>query len=396
LILIVPSKKAARVEVGYGLEGDIPDARAAALVLNYVQLAPAGAAAALNATLDKIENFLPHEVKKPRLFAKLVEQHADWKLPIVMLCLSVFTLFPLLFTAAFASISESSGDAAQPRAFPSAKILFAAFLSAALFAGALGFGAMAFWDSKAIGYKAAAIAFALPLLWSLSVCDYARMGTLTRLGYALGRIGLFAYMFTVLTVTLGAAFYVENVEEIWMAPLAGLLFGAGPLALSARSTSRASADSAPGVSSGGAIMKFVAYLMYFIVALGIVYLSLSGILRDPTKTAVIVAGVFTALLVIAFTLDDREKKANRGKPKSNRTAGYAWMFTAAAVLFILPFTVLALVHALVGEAFTTHLSMFMAGDGTFSDLVWWASGALGGSVLLIGLGGKFGGGGAGN
>jgi hypothetical protein len=54
------------------------------------------------------------------------------------------------------------------------------------------------------------------------------------------------------------------------------------------------------------------------------------------------------------------------------------------------------VHALVGEAFTTHLSMFMAGDGTFSDLVWWASGALGGSALLVGLGGKFGGGGAGN
>ena len=55
-----------------------------------------------------------------------------------------------------------------------------------------------------------------------------------------------------------------------------------------------------------------------------------------------------------------------------------------------------LVHALTGDAFTTHFAMVMAGDGTFSEFVWWASGALGGSALLVGLGGKFGGGGAGN
>jgi hypothetical protein len=71
------------------------------------------------------------------------------------------------------------------------------------------------------------------------------------------------------------------------------------------------------------------------------------------------------------------------------------MFTAAGVLFLLPFLAVALVHALLGEAFSRHFASVVSGDGTFSDFVWWLSGALGGSALLVGLGGRFGGGGAG-
>jgi len=48
----------------------------------------------------------------------------------------------------------------------------------------------------------------------------------------------------------------------------------------------------------------------------------------------------------------------------------------------------------LADSFARHFSLFMAGDGTFSDFVWWLSGALGGSALLVGLGGRFGGGGA--
>jgi uncharacterized protein len=379
LILIVPSQKTARVDVGYGLEEDIPDARSAALVRDYLQLAPGGAAAALNAMLDKIDRLLPAEFKKPRPYAKLVRQHADWKTPIIMLVLSVFTLFPLLLGAVRGALSSSFGSGEKPaRAFPSAGTIVAALISACLFAGVMGFAASAFWDSTTIGREAAAIAFVLPLLWSLNSCDSDRLGIFARIGYVAGNLGLFAYIFSTLTIVAGAAMYVENVQEIWIAPLFGVLFAAGALVFIL------------GGRLGQWLMKFVGYYLYFLVTLAIAYFALQGVLKDPATTAVTVAAVFATLIAIGFTLDDR-RKATHG-----RKGRWAWAFTAAAVLFLLPFMLVALVHALTGDAFTTRFAIVMAGDGTFSEFVWWASGALGGSALLVGLGGKFGGGGAGN
>lgn len=387
LILVVPSQHAARIEVGYGLEGPIPDARASGFVRDYLRLTQPGSAAverpgsqaiALNALLDNIDQALPSKSNVPRALTQFVRQHAEWKIPIVMLVFSVFTLFPLLFTAVFGSTSFMSHGGRSLRALPTARIIVTAGFSAALFAGALGFAALTFWDSTAIGYRAAAIVFPLPLLWSLNTCEYTRMHPLVRVGSIVGNLSLFAYCFSLLTVAGTAAMYVENVKEIWAAPLFGALFAAGVLALMA------------GGPMGEWMRRLVFYYIYFLVALALAYFALQGILKDPTRTAVTVAAVFAVLLAIGFTLDDREKAASAGK----RERRWAWMFGVAAVLFILPFMLLAFVHALLGDSFTTHFAMLMAGDGTFSQFVWWASGALGGSALLVGLGGAFGGGGA--
>jgi hypothetical protein len=351
------------------------------LARNYLRLAQTGnAAAALNALLDNIVELLPPKSNMPRALTKFVKQHTEWKIPIVMLIVSLFTLFPLLFTSAFGAMAFTGGG--EPRALPPARILVAAFISALLFAGVLGFSARTFWNSTSIGYTAAAIAFLLPLLWSLNVCTYDRLGPLARIGYFVGNLGLFAYIFATLTIVGTAAMYSENVKEIWIAPLFGLLFATAPLAfiLDARFSKWP--------------VKFTAYFMFFLTALAIAYIALQGILKDPTRTAVTVAAVFTVLIVIGFTLDDYETKARGSKRKGRQR--WAWVFTATAVVFMLPFAVVALAHAMLGDDFSIHFSMVMAGDSTFSDFVWWASGALGGSALLIGLGGKFGGGGAGS
>ena len=381
LILIVPSRGTVRIEVGYGLEGDIPDARAVKFVREYLlRMKDGRAAASLNALLDEIVEALPPISNVPRALTQFVKRHAEWKLPIVMLVFSVFALFPLLFASVFGKMGMTPDGGRQARAWPSAGTCVAALISACLFASVLGLGAKAFWDSTAIGYEAAAIAFPLPLLWSLNACDDARMGVLTRIGRIAGNLGLFAYVFAALTIVAGAAMYVENVREIWVAPLFGVLFAAGPLVFLL------------GGRVGAGLMKLVGYYMFFLVALAITYFALQGVLKDPAATAVTVAAVFAVLIAIGFTLDDRERQARGEKRKGS----WAWMFTAAAVLFLLPFMLVALVHALIGDAFSTHFGMVMAGDGAFSEFVWWVSGALGGSALLLGLGGKFGGGGAGN
>ncbi len=387
LILIVPSKDTARIEVGYGLEGDLPDARAAIFVREYLQRAKAdGAGVALNALLDRIVPVLPTKARVPRALASFIERHVEWKMPIVMLVVSVFTLFPLLVSAAFGRVGTISGARAQ--AWPSAGTAVCALISAGLFALALGFGAKAFWGSSAIGYTASAIAFALPLLWSLNTCDGEHMGLATRAACLAGNLGLFAYIFGALTILAGAAMVEEHVPEVWVAPLFAGLFAAGALVV------------VIGGRIGALLMKLLSYYMFFLLALAITYLALKGVLKDPTATAVALAGVFAVLMAIGMTLDDRAQPApadkHDGKGKGKGKGNWAWMFTAAAVLFMLPFMVVALVHAWFGEAFATHFSAVMAGDGSFSQFVWWASGALGGSALLVGLGGKFGGGGAGD
>jgi uncharacterized membrane protein YgcG len=382
LILIVPSRGAARIEVGYGLEGDIPDARAAIFLREYVRRAGGGdAAVALNALLDAVVAALPPRSSIPRALKTFIERHDEWQVPILMLVLSVFTLLPLLAASVFGGVGAMAGGRQPARAFPSAGVCIAALVSACLYATVLGFGAKVFWASTTVACIAAAIAFPLPLLWSLNACDADRLSWAARIGRGVGNLGLFAYVFAALTTVAGAAMVVEHVRAVWLAPLLGVLFAAGPLVFLV------------GGRAGALLMKFVGYYMYFLVALAITYFALQGVLKDPTATAMTVSAVFAVLIATGLTLDDGDRGA-RGDRRKDK-GSWAWMFTAAGVLFLLPFLAVALVHALLGEAFSRHFASVVSGDGTFSDFVWWLSGALGGSALLVGLGGRFGGGGAG-
>ena len=382
LILIVPAKNAARIEVGYGLEGSIPDANASSFVNDYLSLSQSmGAAAGLSILLDKIVAALPPEVQQSKPYAKFLEQHPQWQVSLTLVVASLFTILPLLMKSSFLSFSDTR-IADRSFAFPPLSVCIAAFISATLFATVYGFAAWSFWESNTAGYIVASIAFPLPLLWSLNVCSFERLGLIARCGLIAGNLCAFGWLFAVFTLFAGMGLYLGDVKELWAAPLFALLLASAPLAF---------------ILSGSAQKWFGLFLgnyMYFVLALVIAYLALQAIHKEPTALAFAAAAIFTALVAIGLFLDSRETNA---KASANHATRRRWsvLFTTVAVLFLLPFLAVAIIHGLLGDEFYTRIALASAGDGSFAAVIWWAAGGLGGSALLIGLGGKFGGGGAG-
>ncbi|HEV7820364.1 MAG TPA: TPM domain-containing protein, partial [Burkholderiales bacterium] len=140
LILIVPAVHAARIEVGYGLEGDIPDALASRWIdellaaMKQRRLAPA-----LDHLLNEIEAVLPAATdKQPSNDGNyLFPDHPEWRLPFVLVVFSLFSLFPLM-AGRWGSIA-----------------------SACMLAAFYGGAAWALWSSRNAALAAAAIAFPL-------------------------------------------------------------------------------------------------------------------------------------------------------------------------------------------------------------------------------------------
>src|SRR6202008_836703 len=147
LVLVVPSANAARIEVGYGLEGVIPDARASRWVDDLLPaIGSRELAAGLDRVLDQVEGVLPEATAKPdpRTDRALFPDHPEWRVPFVLVVFSPFALFPVFFGR------WGSG--------PSGPLL-------AVF---IGSAAWMFWDSKEAGWIAAGVAFPLPFLWALN------------------------------------------------------------------------------------------------------------------------------------------------------------------------------------------------------------------------------------
>jgi uncharacterized protein len=153
LVLVIPSANAARIEVGYGLEGAIPDARASRWVDDFLPAVKnKELAAGLNQLLDQIEGVLPSAAAKTDAGKDntLFPDHPEWAVPFVLVVFSPFALFPLFF-GRWGSVASGP--------------LLACFLGGA---------AWTFWDSKTAGLIAAAIALPLPFLWALN-CSMTRI-----------------------------------------------------------------------------------------------------------------------------------------------------------------------------------------------------------------------------
>lgn len=135
LILVVPSANAARLEVGYGLEGVIPDARASQWLDDLLPaLKNKALAPGLEHLLDQIEGVLPQKAAQPEE-RYLFPDHPEWRLPFVLVVFSPFALFPLFFSR------------------------WGSFASAFLLAGFFGGAAWALWNSGSAAAAAAAAAF---------------------------------------------------------------------------------------------------------------------------------------------------------------------------------------------------------------------------------------------
>lgn len=113
---------------------------------------------------------------------------------------------------------------------------------------------------------------------------------------------------------------------------------------------------------------------------------------DPLQFALSIAAAVTASAALGLYLDSQERawgSAARGEIRWSR-----WCF-ALALLLALPFGVLALFLSIGGDDFQTQLAQAAAGGGSIAGLL--ALGARYGlfAAVRIGLGGRFGGGGAG-
>jgi len=355
LIVIVPSINAARIEVGYGLEGDIPDARASRWI---DELLPAiknkELAAGLSHLLDEIDATLPAAAQKKPANEDdfLFPDHPEWRLPFVLVVFSLFAVFPLMF-GRWGSIA-----------------------SAALLAAFYGGAAWALWSSQRAGFAAAGIAFPLPLLWGLNWADNERLPRALQHAKSLGNLCAVAMFFAILTLFVGVGLHASGAEELWAAPIFAGLLAVGLAAFLF-----------PG-EPARYLMIVLRSAGHFVIVLIIAYLGLQPFIAHPVSIAFTVAGIFTALIALSLYLDNRE----RSRPGTTRWS--LWLVGIALVI-ALPFGLLLLVQAALGADFETRIAQAAAGGGSLGGVLWWAARHGLFSALKIGLGGRFGGGGAG-
>ena len=203
LVLVVPGAVAARLEVGYGLEGSIPDVRAAQWIDEILLPAMKSAqlAAGLHRLLDQVDAALPAAQVPAQPAENILDRHPEWKLPFVLAVFSPLALFPLFI--------GRSGS----------------LVSAPLFAVFWGLASWVLWSTRSTALGVGGIAFTLPLLWGLNRSATASLSHWLQYAKHIGNLAAVAIFFSVITIFVGAALSGTAVE-VWAAPLF-----AGPLAL---------------------------------------------------------------------------------------------------------------------------------------------------------------------
>jgi uncharacterized membrane protein YgcG len=364
LVLVIPSANAARIEVGYGLEGDIPDARASQWL---DELIPAmqhkTLATGLNRLLDQIEGALPDETvskePEPKSGTELLEAHPEWVLPFFLLIAVPMTLLPLFF---------------RPRGY---------LISGPLLALDLGLATWAIWDAQ-LALTVAGCVLPLPWLWSLNglVMDGVKVTLAPWQSFAkhFGNVIAVAALFVGCALLVG--FFLPNevmyrliavlFSAVFAITLASFLFPGKPaLFLS---------NSLPSV-------------MFFTFSAFIAYFALQPLVAQPTAMALSVAGIVTALIALTLYLDSAEKR----RSAAGKSGGIPWsvLLFCLILLAVVPFALLALVRAATGDDWHQQLIEAASGGGVLTGLAWFSVRVGLRSALKVGLGGLFGGGGAG-
>ncbi len=359
LIVVVPSSGAARIEVGYGLEGEITDARSSRWVDELLAAVKQRTlATGLDHLLDQIDAVLAQDApaSKDGADESLFPDHPEWQLPFVLAIFSPLALFPM-FIGRWGSIA-----------------------SACLFALFLGIAAWMLWQSVAAASAVAGAAFALPLLWGLNwVNDYA-LGRWGRSAKGCGNALAVALFFLAITLFVGAGLRASGAAEVWAAPLFAAMMALGLAAFLF-----------PG-KPAGYLMIVLRSAMHFAVVLTLAYVALQPFMVHPSATAFAVAAAFTACVALALYLDHRAR-VDQADAHARSTAAH-WLI-GLALLLVLPAGLLLLVQAALGD--DTHARMMQAatGGGSLAGALWGAARFGFFATLEIGLGGRFGGGGAG-
>ena len=142
------------------------------------------------------------------------------------------------------------------------------------------------------------------------------------------------------------------------------------------------------------LMVVLRSAMHFVFMLAVVYAALGAFVPHPAGIAFAAAGAVTACAALGLYLDSRE----RARASSAEAAGgirWSLWFFGLAFLVALPFGILALVLAVGGEDLQTRLTQAAAGGGSIVGALSLAARYGLFAAVKVGLGGAFGGGGAG-
>jgi uncharacterized protein len=304
LILIVPSPAGARLEVGYGLEGAIPDARASQWIDELLPAIRADRiATGLNRLLDEIDGALPAAEAKREGF--ILDEHPEWKLPFVLIVFSPFAIFPLFF--------------GRWGGIPSA-FLFACFMG----------GAALSLQGLHGGIVAAAAAFPLPLMWMLNHWNNLELPAWLRGVKHFGNFFAVLIFFTVISIFVGGGLMMAG--EMWWP---GLFFS-GLLSIGV------AVFLFPG-KPADYLMIVLRSAMQFIFVLALTWTAMGAFTPDPSRLAFSTAGLVTALTAVGLYLGSREELGHRWRGRR-----LSLVFYSLALLVALPFALLALFLAVGG------------------------------------------------
>jgi uncharacterized protein len=351
LIVLVPAAKAARIEVGYGLEGVIPDALAARWVRELLPALDNGdTATGLNRLLDAIEAVLPKAEAKPAAADEryLFPDHPEWRLPFVLAIFSPFALFPMFVGS------------------------WGAFASAPLLAAFLGGAAWMLWGNSAPTWGVAALAFALPLSWRLNLLEDKSLGSVLRYLKVAGNLAAVALFFAVIWLFVGAGLSAMEPDLAWAAPIFSGILALGLAAFLFPRQARA-------------ILVVLRSVLHFVFVLIIVALAVTHFVPDPLRIALPVAALFTTLVALALYADSHGAEGRR----------WSHILIGVALWVVVPFALFLLYRAALGEDPDAQMAEAAAGGGGLLGVLGWALRSGFFVAVKIGLGGRFGGGGAG-
>jgi hypothetical protein len=176
----------------------------------------------------------------------------------------------------------------------------------------------------------------------------------------------------VITLFVGAGLSAMEPEAVWGAPVFGGLLAIG-LAVFLF----------PG-EPARYLMIFLRSAMHFVFILAVAWIALALFVPHPAAVAFTVAGAITACIALGLYLDSRGRKT-----------WSRWCF-GLALLVTLPLGLLALVLAAMGDDLQTQLAQAAAGGGSIAGVLALAARFGVFAAVKIGLGGRFGGGGAGS
>lgn len=355
LILVIPKDLSARIEVGYGLEGAVPDARVSQWLddlmpaIRHQKLADG-----LNDLLDQVEAVLPLTEAKPDSEQQdnLFDQHPEWKIPFVLIVFSPFAIFPL-FMGYWGSLASGP--------------LLAAFMGGA---------ALALWDSQTMAFAVAGAAFPLPFLWGLNGLNSKHLKSWQRYGKAFGNLVAVLMFFIVITLFVGIALPKAGIKDVWAVVPAGIFATA------------LAAFLFPG-KPAQYLVVFLRSAMHFVFFFILVLIVLKPFIPDSVDIAFVIAAAITTCVAIGLYLDSRET----AHANSTKVTGFRWslFFVGIALLIALPFGIMALVMSVASD----DMIQAVTGGGSVTAILW-AAARLGlFTAVKVGLGGLFGGGGAG-